>query len=414
MMTEALTYFHFSLNIESMIKRTLTTVIDRAWKRGKSILLLGPRQTGKTTLARQFEFDLTVQLLSSSLRRQYEMNPDLIIREVAALRLKKPARVLIDEVQKVPGLMDSIQLLIDERKAQFFITGSSARKLKQQSEVNLLPGRVISFRLDTLTFDEFSNSMEPKNIELDSLLYFGQLPEVVLTTIKNDKAELLRSYVETYLEEEIRKESGLRRLPEFYRFLESAASQAGNIVSYTGISQDIGVSHVTVKAYYEILESTLIADRIDPIVTSPTRPKLIRSPRYLFFDLGVQRVCAKEAQPLPRTTLGKYFECWAGMELLKMIRHKSDSCSLCFWQDPGAAEVDWVLKKGHSFLPIEVKLSERIKTSDVRHLKKFIEEYSCPKGGIVVFSGNRKQMISDQITAVPWFELTNVVSEMFF
>lgn len=393
------------------IVRTLRKKLERPWKRGKSILLLGPRQTGKTTLAKTFEFDLEVQLLSSSIRREYEMNPDLILKEVAALRLKRPARVFVDEIQKVPQLMDSIQLLVDEKKAVFFITGSSARKLKQQADMNLLPGRVISYRLDGLSLQELGQELDSVETDLETLLYYGQLPEVAILKDTQEKSDLLSSYVETYLEEEIRKEAGLKRLPDFYRFLEHAASQGSGVVSYSGIAQDIGVSHTTVKSYYEILESTLVAERIEPLYQSKTRRKLIRSPRYLFFDLGVQRIAAKESAPLPKSIQGNYFETWVGLEILKMIRSLRLELSLHFWQDPQAAEVDWVVQKNQTFLPIEVKLAGQVKSSDVKHLKQFLKEYSCPHGALVVFTGSKKQLIDDNIIAVPWAQLPQEIAK---
>ncbi len=383
-------------------QRSLRANIERSWNRGKSILLLGPRQTGKTTLAKTFDFDLAVQLLSSSLRREYEKNPDLILREVAALRLKRPAKILVDEIQKVPELMDSIQLLIDEKKAQFFITGSSARKLKQQADMNLLPGRVIFYRLDGLMLGEL---IEVQKQNIEELIYYGQLPEVVYSTELEQKSELLLSYVEVYLEEEIRKEAALRKLPDFYRFLEHAASHGSQVVSYSGIAQNIGVSHVTVKSYYELLETTLVADRIDPIITSKTRKKLVRSPRYLFFDLGVQRVAAGESAPLPKSVFGHYFECWVGLELLKITRARRMEISLHFWQDPQTAEVDWVLKKNQTYLPIEVKLATQVKASDAKHLRQFMREYDCPKGAIVVYTGQTRQLLDEAICVVPYHQL---------
>jgi predicted AAA+ superfamily ATPase len=199
-----------------MIQRLQASNIQRVWNSGKSILLLGPRQTGKTTLAEKFEYDLQINFLSTRVRQAYERDPDLLIKEVHALRQTKIPKVLIDEVQKVPEIMDPIQLLIDKKKAQFFITGSSARKLKQQSDINLLPGRVISFRLDGFSSEEF----EQKKIE--ESLYYGSLPGVTLTADSSSKEELLQTYVEVYLEEEIRKEA---RLKSFLIFIDSCSMQ---------------------------------------------------------------------------------------------------------------------------------------------------------------------------------------------
>jgi predicted AAA+ superfamily ATPase len=391
-----------------MIKRLILAKINESWSRGKSILLLGPRQTGKTTLTKNFEFDLTINFLSAKVRQSYEQNPDLILKEVnAAKKIKKSiVRVLVDEVQKVPAIMDPIQFLIDEKKAQFFITGSSARKLKQQADVNLLPGRVISFNLDAISLEEYLID------EIDEILDYGQLPEVILTKDVEQKEELLQTYVEVYLEEEIRKEAQLRKLPDFYHFLERAAEHAGLLCSHSSIAQDVGISHVTVKSYYEILETTLIAHRIEPIYQSNKRKKLIRSPKYLFFDLGVRRLAAKQGANQPNSVKGITFESFIGIEILKFIRIHKLKCNLSFWQDPGVADVDWVIKKEQKYFPFEIKLKNKIVKSDCKHLLSFIQEYPCPKGGFVIYTGKNPIQIDDQIMAYPWQELPKLLRDL--
>lgn len=392
-----------------MIFRLQSSNIQRVWNSGKSILLLGPRQTGKTTLAEQFEYDLHINFLSTRVRQAYERDPDLLIKEVLATRKSKslrPLRVFIDEVQKVPDIMDPIQLLIDKKKAQFFITGSSARKLKQQSDLNLLPGRVISFRMDGFSSEEIS----PKQIE--QALYYGSLPEIALNTNPQEKDELLQTYVEVYLEEEIRKEARLKKIPDFYHFLQHAAARSGLVCSYSKVSQEIGISHVTVKSYYEILESTMIADRIEPITTSKSRPKLIKSPRYIFFDLGVRRLAAREGIDQPQSSVGGLFEQWVGLEIQKFIRNHKSKASLHFWQDPGRAEVDWVIKKENTYIPIEVKMSSSPKESDAKHLIAFQKEYSCKLGSYIVSSGERNLELKSGVTVVPWKNLSQVLRKI--
>ncbi len=389
-----------------MVKRIIFDSIQRMWSKGKSILLLGPRQTGKTTLINKFDVDLNISFLSTRIRIDYERNPDLILKEVAALKLKRPARIIIDEVQKVPDIMDPIQKLIDDKKAQFFITGSSARKLKMQTDINLLPGRVIYYRLDAFSIEEY------KVNDIIDLLYYGSLPEIVLTDDIELKDELLRSYVEIYLEEEIRKEAQIRNIPDFYEFLELAAQRAGEITSYSGIAQDVGLSHVTVKSYYEILESTLIADKINPIIESKKRKKLIRSPRYLFFDLGVRRYSANEGLHLPKSLEGKVFEQFIGQEIIRYIRSNKLKSSLSFWQDPEVADVDWVIVSSKKYYPIEVKYTDKIKTSDLKHLRNFIQEYDCPKGGMVIYTGRNRILLEENIIAIPWSQLPEYLDEI--
>lgn len=196
--------------------RAIEPELTRHLARGKSILLLGPRQTGKTTLIGSLDADLSISLVSPGVRQRYERYPSLLAGEVRALprsakRRKRPL-VCVDEVQKVPALMDVGQELIDGGEAQFVFTGSSARKLRRTHEINLLPGRVVALRLDPLMIEE----LRPANVE-DALL-FGGLPAIQPLRHKPDKETDLRSYVETYLEEEIRQEALVRKVGAFGRF----------------------------------------------------------------------------------------------------------------------------------------------------------------------------------------------------
>ncbi len=293
--------------------------------------------------------------------------------------------------------------MIDKKVAQFVITGSSARKLKQQSDLNLLPGRVLYFKMSP-----FSSS-ERTDLNLDHHLYYGSLPEVTLTTKHSDKEEYLASYVETYLEEEIRKEALLRKLPDFIRFMELSAIESGNVVNYTKISNEIGVSHLTVKSYFEILESTLIGQIIKPITESETRKKLLKSPRFLYFDLGVRRLAAGEGNKLGRPRLGQLFEQFVGLELSRQINFINSRIGLHYWQDPQSAEVDWVLRKANQYIPIEVKYKSTPNASDISHLEKFLNEYPCPHGGFIVCDTQLPMKINSRIVAISWKDIATIV-----
>ena len=283
------------------IARLLHPVLARHLARGKSILLLGPRQTGKTTMVAELEADVALSLASPAVRQRYERDPSTLAREVEALPTVANGRrrplVAIDEVQKVPSLMDVGQDLIDRGRAQFVFTGSSARKLRRGRDINLLPGRVVALRLDPLTVEE----LPPRT--LDEALLDGALPGIRTTRKAEDREADLRSYVEAYLEEEVRQEALVRNIGAFGRFLELAASEAGRVANYSRISQDVGVSSVTVQAYYEILCDCLVAERVEPIIRSASRKKLTKSNRYLMFDVGVSRVAAREGRRLARLRL---------------------------------------------------------------------------------------------------------------
>lgn len=385
-----------------MVKRILAKNIETYIKKHKSILLLGPRQTGKTTLIKEFKSALYLNLAKTNDRRRYELNPDLIIKEVAALNTKQPL-IIIDEIQKAPAILDPIQTLIDDKQAWFILTGSSARKLRRQSEINLLPGRVIDFRMDPFTNLEFPQ-------ELEQHLLYGSLPAVSLSSSLKEKTTLLRSYVDIYLEEEIRAEAIVRNLPAFYRFLELAALESGKIVSFNSLSQNIGVAHTTISSYYEILEDCLMTERIDPITESTTRKKLTKSSKYLFFDMGVRRLAANEGASLGINRMGDLFENFVGLEILRYLRDKSTS-QLKFWRDPDGPEIDWVIQSSHEYIPIEVKYKSDPNLSDCKHLLTFHKEYPT-KDTYVICQTPRKYKIAKNITALPWQEIESICKNL--
>lgn len=386
-----------------LLSRNIKDKLDSVVKRGKSVLLLGPRQSGKTTLISQYPADLEITLLISKIRRQYEADPDLLIREVKALNHKngKPPLIVIDEIQKVPSLMDEVQYLIDKKLGQFILTGSSARKLKHGKEVNLLPGRLIQMRLDPFTIDELDHPLP--NIE-DFLIY-GSLPAIRLETNSSIREEELESYVDLYLEEEVRAEALVRDIGSFENFLRLAAIESGNIVNYEKISQDIGVARTTISSYYQILEDCLIAERIEPFTNSHSRKKLIKSPKYLLFDLGLRRLAAQEESFLPKTYLGFLFEQFVGLELIRWSRLQKSKIFLHFWKDAGGPEVDWVLKGEKILLPIEVKYTDSPTYKDAKHLTLFLREYPEAKKGIVVCQVSHSQVLAEGIIAISWRDL---------
>lgn len=387
--------------------RALESAIARHLARGKSILLLGPRQTGKTTLLGDLGADLAVSLVSPGLRQRYERDPSLLAGEIRALprtaRRRKRPLVTVDEVQKVPAIMDVGQELIDRGEAQFVFTGSSARKLRRGHEINLLPGRVVALRLDPLMIEEH----RPPTI--DHALLYGGLPAIQPLRNEQDREADLRSYVETYLEEEVRQEALVRNIGAFGRFLELAGQESGRIANLSRMSQDVGVSAVTIGAYFEILCDCLVAERVEPITRSATRKKLTKASRYLLFDLGVRRLAAGEGIRLHPTRKGELFEQFVGLEILRWCRLHRPTAKLRFWRDPDGPEVDWVIEHERRLLPIEVKLTDRPAASDARHLAVFLAEYRSP-AGLLVCTAPRAIRLGKAVTAVPWWELPAAIA----
>lgn len=391
------------------IPRIVESRVHHALDRQKSVLLLGPRQTGKTTLVETLKPDLLLNFLRPEVRQRYERAPHLLGAEVEALaprtRASRPV-VVLDEVQRVPELVNVVQDLVDRRLARFVLTGSSARKLRRGGGVNLLPGRLLPLRLDPLSLAE----RVPATLE-QALLY-GSLPGIALAADDAAREEDLRAYTTLYLEEEVRAEALVRNLGRFSRFLQLAALEAGNISHFRGIAQELGVPHTTVAGYYEILEDCLIAERIDALSESRTRKKLTKSPRYLFFDLGVRRAAAEEGRRLPPRVLGTLFEQFVGLELLRAIRQSVGGLRLRFWRDPDGPEVDWILEGEDLWLPVEVKWSDAPTERDTRHLRMFLSEYPKAREAVVVCRTPRRFKLAPNITAVPWQEIPKLAQSL--
>src|SRR3990167_4627651 len=353
------------------ISRLLEEKIRHSLDRNKSVLLFGARQTGKTTLISRFNSDLSISFIQPDVRQRYEKSPHLLKSEIEALGpAKKRPLIILDEVQKVPDILDVVQDLIDRGQANFILTGSSARKLRRGARVNLLPGRVTAFKIDPFSLSEYPSK------DLTERLLYGSLPGILTVSDLLDRETDLESYVTTYLEEEVRAEAVVRNLGDFARFLELAASESGGIINLRKLSQEIGVAHTTIGAYYQILEDCLIAERIEPLTQSKTRKKLTKSGKFLFFDLGVRRVAAREGTKLSRDTMGKIFEQFVGLELLRCAHANNSTARIRFWRDPDGPEVDWVVDKNGAYTPVEVKWTENPTKSDIRYLEVFLSEYS--------------------------------------
>ncbi|MGD9591834.1 MAG: ATP-binding protein [Candidatus Berkiella sp.] len=390
------------------IHREIEKKLNATLAGNKSILLLGPRQTGKTTLLGQLKADKRVSLANPADRLRYEKEPFVLTAEIEALLnkgKKKLPLVIIDEIQKVPILMDAVQDLIDRKIAQFILTGSSARKLRRGDNVNLLPGRLIPLRLDPFTQRESPETFS----NLETVLLDGALPEITLITDEDDRESLLEAYVTIYLEEEIRAEALVRDIGHFARFLEFAAAESGKIVNLTKLSQEIGVTHSTIASYYQILEDCFVAERIEPISVSKTRQRLTKAQKYILYDLGVRRIAAREGRKPPKEQLGYIFEQYVGLELIRYLRLFESRSLLKFWRDPAGPEVDWVIESSDRLVPIEVKWKSSPSIQDAKHLQIFMNEYAKAKMGFIICQTPHIMKISDNIIALPW----NKISEIF-
>lgn len=398
--------------MKSFIPRLLEKNILQTLQRGKSILLLGPRQTGKTTLIEhQIKPDIHYTFARVATRQRYEQNPALLESELEEkIKLfSKPPLIFIDEVQKIPRIMDIAQHLIDSQKAQFILSGSSARKLKTGTHINLLPGRVVSLHMTPLLYQELATF----NPTLEQILLYGTLPGIMTDADAQSQEIDLYSYVSTYLEDEIRAEALVRNIGSFSRFLQVAAGEAGKQLNFTRLSQDLGVADTTIANYYQILEDCMLTLRIDPVSESYTKRRLVKSPKYLFFDLGVRRVCANEGTGLPKKTMADLFEHYVGNELVYQSQLLSPQIKVRYWRDTAGPEIDYVLDIAHRYIPIEVKWNDKPNMSDARHLKKFMEEYPHTDVAYIVCQTPARYKLSENIMVLPWQEIHTIVNDGF-
>ena len=257
-----------------MIKRTIEKDIKDS---KKSTLLLGPRQTGKSTLIRNLKPDLEIDLAMESTFLQFAKNPDELPERLLA---KKYKTVFIDEIQRLPELLNTIQWVIDNNKntPKFYLTGSSARKLKR-GKANLLPGRIHAYYLAPLTVKEINYENATNKI-----LSHGLLPGIWIEKDKGEKEKTLLSYASIYLKEEIQAEALTKDISGFSRFLYVIASESGKFLDISKLSSEAQVSRQSIVRYFEILEDTLVVKRCESFSKSQRR-RLIQRPRFFFFIL---------------------------------------------------------------------------------------------------------------------------------
>ena len=392
--------------------------IEKLITEKKSALLFGPRQTGKTTLIKKILKNnpntLNYPLQNPQIRSELERDPSRLIKQILSYPQKQ--YVFIDEAQKVPTLFDAAQYLIDENKANFIITGSSARKLRRKG-ANLLPGRVKFFHLDPLlwnelgwtkqqTIEEFNidNKNDIPNYDFEKSLVFGSLPGIVALDNDIERQEILKAYTHIYLEEEIRAEALSRKIGSFSRFLELAAQESGTNPNFAKLSMETGVSAPTIKEFYNLLEDTLIIERIDPYLKN-ARKRILLSSRYYIFDLGVRNALARVplAKELINTDKGKLFEHAVVLEIIRRIRSLNLNFQVYYWRTASGAEVDCVIDTGSQVIPIEIKSSTSISVGKLKGLNSFLDEYQklAPKG-FVITNSRVPEQLTDKITAIPW------------
>ncbi|HCU24322.1 MAG TPA: ATPase [Deltaproteobacteria bacterium] len=333
----------------------------------KSFFLFGPRSTGKTHLIRQQLADraLVIDLLNSNLYLSLNAHPSELEGIIDA-ELKNRSFVVIDEIQKVPLLLNEVHRLIETRSLRFLLTGSSARQLKHK-ESNLLGGRAWRAELFPLSWSEIPH------FQLDHYLRFGGLPHVYPS---EHPAEELDAYVNLYLKEEIQAEGLVRKLPPFSRFLKTAALSNGHVLNFTEVASDSQVPPSTVREYYSILTDTLMGFMLESWTASLKR-KAIQTAKFYFFDTGVMHTLAG-TRSLDRNSdlYGASFEQFIGMELKAYLSYRRIKDSLTFWRTTHGFEVDYLIGD-HS--AVEVKATTKVASKHAKGLQALAEENKLKK-----------------------------------
>lgn len=353
----------------------------------ESCFLWGARQTGKSTLLRSFfptapYYDL---LLSDEFER-LSRRPSLLREELIASPPKHP--VIVDEVQKIPLLLDEIQWLMVHHQVQFILSGSSARKLKRGGG-NLLGGRALRYELLPLVYPEI------KDFDLLRALNHGLLPRHYLA---EDPRPLIRAYVGDYLKEEIAAEAIVRNMPAFSRFLEVAALSNGETVQYQNIARECGVSAPTVKEYFQVLEDTLLAGFVPAYKQRPKR-RVIESPKFYFFDVGLVNFLLQRGMiPAGGELFGRAFEHFVYQEIAAHRSYSQLHYPLAYWRTASQFEVDFIL--GLHEIAVEVKGVKEVQVHHLKGLEAFREEYN-PRLSIVVSLDDRPRVYKD-ILILPW------------
>ncbi|MCK9507922.1 MAG: AAA family ATPase [Pigmentiphaga sp.] len=359
-----------------------------------SVFLWGARQTGKSTLLKILYPNHTyIDSLKSDEFERYNRRPALL-REELSMKSENEL-IIIDEIQKIPALLDEVHWLISNHKLRFILSGSSARKLRR-SGANLLGGRAVRKNLYPLV------SMEIPDFDIVKACNHGMLPRHYLTENAYDR---LQAYVGDYLQEEIKAEALTRNLSSFTRFMEVAALSNGEIINYQNIASECGVSAPTIKEYFSILEETLVG-YIIPAFTKHVKRRVIQSPKFYYFDLGIVNYLLKRTDLQPGSPeFGHAFDHFMIQEIIACLAYTNSRLQLSYWRTTSGYEVDMVL--GDAEIAIEIKSSAEVRSHHLKGLKAFAEEF--PQARLIVISLDKNPRKMGDVEIYPVHEFLSIL-----
>ncbi len=357
----------------------------------QSAFLWGPRKTGKSTyLKEMFPQSLLYDFLKTDLALEFSKRPSLLREQVLAKDaafLEHP--IILDEVQKVPQILDEVHWLIENKGLSFILCGSSARKLKR-GKANLLGGRAWRYEMFPLV------SAELGDINLLRVLNHGMIPDHYL---RENYQKSLSGYVRDYLKEEVFAEGLTRNIPAFARFFDAVGYTHGELTNYSNIARDCGVDAKTVKEYYQILIDTLLGRMVEPFKRRQSRQIITRAPKFYLFDVGVAGAMTKRSISEERGELfGRAFEHFIFTEIVAHSSYSELDYGINYWRTRAGYEVDFILGEGE--LAIEVKGQSSVDNRNLRPLKAFIEEYATKKA--LVVCNEKEERVVSKIRVMPW------------
>ncbi|MBQ0088301.1 MAG: ATP-binding protein [Prevotellaceae bacterium] len=359
-----------------------------------SVFLFGARQTGKSTFLEQhFKDAIFFDLLDSKLKMRFRNQPSLLYE----ILQDKPSEtiVIIDEIQEVPELLNEIHRLIQKNNLRFVLCGSSARKLKRKG-YNTLGGRAFP-----CYFYPFV-SVEIPELDLDKVLLYGMLPPHYLA--KNPK-KALAGYIDIYLKEEIKEEALSRKIEIFQRFMDVAALSSGEIINYTNIASDCGVSAKTIKEYFTILEDTLIGYMV-PAYTKTQKRKVMQAPKFYYFDVGIYNYLMKRDSLASGTPeYGHAFEHFVMQELWAYIGYTHNPKAISYWHTYNNKEIDAVI--GNAEIGIEIKSTEEILPRHLSNFKDYQKEY--PESRCIMVSRDKMSRRNGNIEILYVFDFLRML-----
>ncbi len=357
----------------------------------QSAFLWGPRKTGKSTyLKGQFPNSLIFDFLKTDLFFEFSKNPSLLREQILAQDeriLRQP--IILDEVQKIPKVLDEVHWLIENKGLRFILCGSSARKLKR-GQANLLGGRAWRYEMFPLV------SAELGDVDLLRALNHGTIP---IHYLQDKHQKSLKAYVQDYLKEEVMDEGLTRNIPAFSRFFDAMGYSHGELTNYSNIARDCGVDSKTVKEYYQILIDTLLGTMIEPFKKRQSRQVITKAGKFYLFDVGIAGCITKRhIVEAKGEDFGKAFEHFIFMEMLAYRSYRDLDFPINFWRTKTGLEVDFVLGGGE--IAIEVKGTSRVDKQDLHSLVAFEEEFS-PRRSFLVCN-ERRERVHSSIRIMPW------------